>query len=62
MYFQIYLKVIIINMSDSDKDGSDKEELNEEDLSREIEGNCYKAFQAFDPDGNGGQIKSDQFK
>ena len=48
-------------MSDSDKDGS-KEELNEEDLAREIEGKCYKAFIAFDQDGNGSQVKSDQIK
>ena len=49
-------------MSDSDKDGSGKEELNEADLAREIEGKCYKAFVAFDPDGNGSQVKSDQIK
>ena len=46
-------------MSDSDDKGS-KEELNEADLARDIEDRCYKAFQAFDPDGNGGAVKSDQ--
>ena len=46
-------------MSDSDKSGDDKEQLNEADLARDIEDKCYKAFLAFDPDGTGGQIKSD---
>ena len=48
-------------MSDSES-GKSKEALNEADLSREIEDKCYKAFVAFDPDGNGGQVKSDQIK
>ena len=48
-------------MSDSES-GKSKEELNEAELSRDIEDKCYKAFLAFDADGTGGQVKSDQVK
>lgn len=49
-------------MSDSDKDsGSDKDApITEAELAREIEEKCYQAFLAFDQEGNGGAIRSDQ--
>jgi len=48
-------------MSDS---GSENEEpkLTEEDVAREVEDKCYKAFQAFDQEGSGGEVKVDQVR
>ena len=44
----------------SDDEQSDQEpEVTEEDVAREVEDKCYKAFQAFDQDGSGGEVKSD---
>ena len=44
-------------------DESDKEpEVTEEDVAREIEDKCYKAFKAFDQEGSGGEVKSEQVR
>ena len=44
-------------MSDSGSD--DEPKLTEEDVAREVEDKCYKAFQAFDQEGSGGEVKVD---
>ena len=43
----------------SDDGGSDKDQINEADLSKEIEDKCYKAFIEYDKEGTGGTVKSD---
>ena len=37
-------------------------EVTEEEVAREVEDKCYKAFQAFDTEGNGGEVKVDQVR
>ena len=48
-------------MSNSDN-GSDNNtiQLSEEEIIRDVEGRCYKAFQEHDKKGSGGRIRSDQ--
>ena len=36
-------------MSDDGSDNSGEPEVTEEEVAREVEDKCYKAFQAFDP-------------
>ena len=44
----------------SDSEGEEKEQLTEEQIVKDIEEKCYKAFMDFDQEGNGAMIKSDQ--
>ena len=62
-----YIKIIISfnkisNMSDDGSDNSGEPEVTEEEVAREVEDKCYKAFQAFDQEGSGGEVKSDQVR
>jgi hypothetical protein len=42
-------------MSDS---GSEEEvQITEEEVAREVEDKCYKAFKEFDQEGTGGEVK-----
>jgi len=43
------------------EDGSNdsEPEVTEEEVAREVEDKCYKAFQAFDQEGSGGEVKVD---
>ena len=43
----------------SDEEGSEETQVTEEEVARETEDKCYKAFQAFDQEGSGGEVKSD---
>jgi Ca2+-binding EF-hand superfamily protein len=48
-------------MSNSDSDnGSGNVQLSEEEIIRDVEGRCYKAFQEYDNKGSGGRIRSEQ--
>ena len=49
-------------MSDSGSEKSGEPEVTEEEVAREVEDKCYKAFQAFDQEGSGGEVKSDQVR
>ena len=42
--------------------GDDEPKVTEEEVAREVEDKCYKAFQAFDTEGNGGEVKVDQVR
>ena len=44
----------------SDNEGSDEEpKLTEEEIVKQVTEKCFEAFKQFDPDGNGGHVKSD---
>ena len=44
----------------SDSEGEEQEQLTEEQIVKDIEEKCYKAFMDFDEEGSGALIKSDQ--
>jgi len=48
-------------MSD-DGSSDDEPQVTEEEVAREVEDKCYKAFQAFDQEGSGGEVKVDQVR
>ena len=43
-------------MSDSGE-SDDEPKVTEEEVAREVEDRCYKAFKEFDTDGSGGIVK-----
>lgn len=52
-------------MSDNDsanKSEDDTPQLTEEEVVAQVSEKVFEAFKVFDPDGNGGQIKTDQLR
>ena len=41
----------------SDSESEDVPQITEEEVAREVEDKCYKAFKEFDREGSGGEVK-----
>ena len=46
----------------SDSESEEKPQLTEEEVAREVEDKCYKAFKEYDHEGSGGEVKVGQVR
>merc|ERR1719263_2209111 len=46
----------------SDSESEEVPQVTEEEVAREVEDKCYKAFKEFDHIGSGGEVKVDQIR